>query len=855
MTSYTFIIDFYQVLLQSMSWELFVSRNTFTIVIEGELLSGLYIKLIIMANNKSKNGYIKWFDELRLSDLSQVGGKNASLGEMYNTLKIKGVNIPNGFCTTAYSYWEFIHYNKIFEPLKNLMENLDRHDFINLDNTAREASEMIRNGRLQEELVNGILNGYKQLCELYGNNTDVAVRSSATAEDLPSASFAGQHDSYLNITGEEMLLDAVKRCYGSLFTARAIKYREDNGFKHMEVALSVGIQKMVRSDCGSSGVAFTLEPESGFRDIILISGIWGLGENIVQGAVNPDEFYVFKPTFREGKNAIVSKKLGSKAKTMQYNSNLDHQPNVTTVNLDTPVEKREQFILKDEEINKLADWCLKIEEHYREPMDIEWAKDGITNELYIVQARPETVHGHKKGLVHIQYKLKEGGKIIVTGTAVGNKISAGVARLILSPSDGYKLNAGEIVVTEVTNPDWDPILKKSSAIITERGGRTSHASIVARELGINAVVGAANALTNIKEGQWITVCCSEGETGYIYEGKCDWEEKEVDLGKIKMPETKPMMILGDPDRAFQLSFYPNSGIGLMRLEFIITNTIKVHPMALVKFDELNDSKVKEEIETITHHYTDKKKYFIENLARSVAAIACAFYPKAVIVRMSDFKTNEYSNLVGGRQFEPKEENPMIGFRGASRYYDTRYKEGFCLECEAMKMVRNDMGLINIKLMIPFCRTVEEGQKVLDTMEEYGLKRGDNGLEIYVMAEIPSNILQAEEFARIFDGFSIGSNDLTQLTLGIDRDNAIISHLFNEKNPSAKKLISSLIKKAKKAGVKVGLCGQAPSDFPEYAQFLVEEGIDSISFNPDALLDGINNINMAEKKLNPSIQIS
>jgi pyruvate,water dikinase len=643
-----------------------------------------------------------------------------------------------------------------------------------------------------------------------------------------------------------MLLASVKACIASLFTDRAIKYREDNGFKHMQVALSVGIQKMVRSDLGSSGVAFTLEPESGFRDIVLISAIWGLGENSVQGAVNPDEYYVFKPTFKEGKKAIVSKKLGSKAKTMIYSSHTDHQLGLNVLNTDTSEEKQRQYVLNEEQINTLAQWCIVIEGHYATPMDIEWARDGITGELFIVQARPETVHKQAKLLTHKEYKLKEKGKVVASGSAIGSKISSGVARIILSPDESDKLQPGEIVVTEATNPDWDPILKKAAAIVTDKGGRTSHASIVARELGITAVVGTGNATKEIKDGEVITISCAEGEIGKVYDGKLKWEEKDIDFGNIKMPETKPMFILADPDRAFELAAYPNQGIGLVRLEFIITNTIQIHPMALVKFNELKDIKVKKVIEKITHSYADKKQYFIDKLAEGVATIAAAFYPKDVIVRMSDFKTNEYANLIGGKEFEPREENPMIGFRGASRYYDPRYKEGFLLECEAMKMVRNEMGLTNVKLMIPFCRTLEEGQNVIAAMAEGGLKRGENGLEVYVMAEIPSNVILAEGFAKIFDGFSIGSNDLTQLTLGIDRDNAVISHLFNEKNEAAKQLITMLINKAKKAGVKVGLCGQAPSDFPEYAQFLVQQGIDSISFNPDALLNGIENINRAEK---------
>lgn len=801
-----------------------------------------------MTTLSSGSNNIKWLSEIRMTDVPSVGGKNASLGEMYNTLTEKGVRIPDGFCTTADAFRNFLKLNNLVEPLTGLLQKLDRTAFANLHYVGEQARGLLMAAKLPVVLEKEILSAYWQLCNIYGANTDVAVRSSATAEDLPNASFAGQHESYLNISGDAMLLESVKECMASLFTDRAIKYREDNHFDHMQVALSVGIQKMVRSDVGASGVAFTLEPESGFRDVVLVSAIWGLGENIVQGTVNPDEYYVFKPTFLQGKNAIVSKKLGSKAKTMIYASHIDHQPGISTINTDTKPEKQEQFVLRDKEINQMAAWCMTIEKHYEKPMDIEWAKDGITGDMFIVQARPETIHNKKKSVIHKEYSLKEKGKVLATGSAIGTKISSGIARIILSPADGYKLKDGEIVVTEMTTPDWDPILKRAAAIVTNKGGRTSHASIVAREIGITAVVGTGNASKVISDGELITVSCSEGETGTIYDGRLNWEEKDIDFSSIKMPKIKPMLILGDPDRAFELAAYPNQGVGLVRLEFIITNAIQVHPMALVKFNELKDLKAKDAIAKLTKNYPDKEGYFIDKLAEGVATIAAAFYPKDVIVRMSDFKTNEYANLIGGKEFEPVEANPMIGFRGASRYYDEKYVGGFLLECEAMKKVRNQMGLTNVKLMIPFCRTVEEGDKVVKLMAEYGLKQGDNGLEIYVMAEIPSNIILAEEFAKVFNGFSIGSNDLTQLTLGIDRDNATISHLFNEKNEAAKALISMLIQKARKAGVKVGLCGQAPSDFPEYAQFLVQQGINSISFNPDALLKGIENINTAEEKL-------
>lgn len=780
-----------------------------------------------------------------LNDVPLVGGKNASLGEMIRSLGEKGIRVPEGFAITVNAYWEFIHENKVFDAVQDKLFALDRKDFSNLKETGAAIRAILEELPLPERVSDAIRESYGAMCEKWKGNVDVAVRSSATAEDLPGASFAGQHESYLNISGIDLLLLAVRKCFVSLFTDRAIKYREDNGFPHMKVGLSVGVQKMVRSDLASSGVIFTLDPESGFKDVVLITGAWGLGENIVQGTISPDEFYVFKPTFVKGKNAIVQKKLGTKAKMLVYAQEVDHEPGRVTCNLETPPAKREQFCIDDDEINTLAAWAMLIEMHYKQPMDIEWAKDGLTGDLYIVQARPETVQQRRNPYVRKDYTLTEKGKVIVTGNAIGGKIVSGVARILHSPAESDKLQPGEILVTGITNPDWDPIMKKAGAIVTDRGGRTSHASIVARELGLAAVVGTNEGTQKIRDGQQITVSCATGKTGSIYEGALKWKEEEQDLRNIPVPAAAPLLILADPDNAFPLSFLPAKGVGLMRLEFAISNSIRVHPMALVNYDTLADADAKKEIERLTHLYPDKKKYFVEQLARAVAMVACAFYPREVIVRMSDFKTNEYANLIGGKAFEPKEENPMIGFRGASRYYHERYREGFRLECEAMKMVRDEMGLDNVKLMIPFCRTVEEGKKVVDLMAAHGLVRGENKLEIYVMAEIPSNILLAEEFAKIFDGFSIGSNDLTQLTLGIDRDNSIISPLFNEKDEAAKQLIASLIQKAKKAGVKVGLCGQAPSDFPEYAQFLISEGINSISFNPDALLQGIENMNKAE----------
>ncbi len=796
--------------------------------------------------------YIKHFRDINIGDLPKVGGKNSSLGEMFNQLSSKGIQVPDGFATVADAFWYFLEYNKLKQPLQELLLQLDKKNYSNLREIGEKARQMILNAKMPEDLKEAIAKAYK---ELSGNeNIAVAVRSSATAEDLPQASFAGQHESYLNIKGIESLLQAVQKCLASLYTNRAIKYREDNGFAHEKVALSIGVQKMVRSDKACSGVGFTLEPESGFRDIIHLSGVWGLGENIVQGTVTPDEFFVFKPTLRKGKNAIIQKKLGEKAKTMIYS--VDENTSTPTINIDTPKEKQEQFVLANDEISTLAKWALIIEEHYQKPMDIEWAKDGISNELFIIQARPETVHSQKNPYKLKEYKLLEKGEQLASGEAIGSKVMSGKARILQSPKDSDKLNKGEIVVTDMTSPDWDPVLKKAGAIITNKGGRTSHASIVARELGVPAIVGCGNATTRVKDGEIITVSCCEGKTGYAYRGEIKFKITELDFTDIKKPsKTEAMLIVGDPDTAFKLSFYPNDGVGLMRIEFIITHFIRIHPMALIKFNDLKDESVKQTIEEITHHYPSKEKYFIEKLAQGIATIAAAFYPKDVIVRMSDFKTNEYANLIGGKNFEPKEENPMLGFRGASRYYNDLYKEGFHLECEAIKMVREEMGLGNVKVMIPFCRTVEEGKKVIEVMQANGLDRNiDPTLEIYVMAEIPSNVLQAEEFAELFDGFSIGSNDLTQLTLGIDRDSALVANLFSEQNKSAKTMIAMMIDRAKKSGTKIGLCGQAPSDFPEFAQFLVQRGINSISFNSDALLTGIKNISRAEQEFNAKEKI-
>lgn len=789
------------------------------------------------------NTFIKTFNEIGINDVAVVGGKNASLGEMFSHLSGKGIKVPPGFATTASAFWYFIDYNQLRRPLQELLQQLDTSDFHNLSNVGARARQMLSGAIMPDDLQKQLIQAYRQLI---GNfEFEVAVRSSATAEDLPQASFAGQHESYLNVVGEKALVEAVQKCFASLYTDRAIKYREYNGFAHDKIALSAGVQRMVRADLACSGVGFTLEPESGFRDIIHLAGVWGLGENIVQGAVTPDEFLVFKPTLRSGKKAIVQKRLGEKAQTMVYSTGTSS----TVINTTTPEAKQKQFVLNDDEITALAHTALIIENHYKKPMDIEWAKDGITGEMFIIQARPETVRSRSNPYLITEYSLATKSNVLCKGQAVGTNIAAGRARILQSPREAGDIEAGDIIITDITSPDWDPVLKKAGAIITNKGGRTSHASIVARELGVPAIVGTGNATASITDGQLITVSAAEGKEGCVYEGKLTWKETSVDCSHVIMPQyTDVMMIIADPDKAFKLSFYPNNGVGLMRIEFIITHAVKAHPMALVKFNELKDMDARAKIEELTHGYTDKKQYFVDRLAQGVATIAAAFYPKDVIVRMSDFKTNEYANLVGGSQFEPTEENPMLGFRGASRYYHPLYKEGFELECAAMKVVREDMGLNNVKLMIPFCRTIEEAEKVIAVMKENGLTQGDNNLEIYVMAEIPSNVILADDFAGIFDGFSIGSNDLTQLTLGIDRDSALVAREFSEQDGAVLEMITTVIKKAKANNKKIGLCGQAPSDFPAFAQFLVAAGINSISFNPDALIKGIENVVTAEKSL-------
>ncbi|MBM4308691.1 MAG: phosphoenolpyruvate synthase, partial [Deltaproteobacteria bacterium] len=793
--------------------------------------------------------YVLWFDEIGLSDLPLVGGKNSSLGEMRRELTRLGVNVPNGFAVTVNAYHDFLDEGSVQEwqyimkkpgvreNIRDILADLDVDDVENLSERGSRVRRLLYSLEFPRGIVEEVIKAYRKLCKEYGEDTDVAVRSSATAEDLPTASFAGQQETYLNIRGEYALIQACKRCFASLFTNRAISYRTHRGFDHFQVALSIGVQKMVRSDKACSGVMFTIDTESGFPHVVYITGSYGLGENIVQGVINPDEFYVFKPRLSQNYKPIIQKTLGTKEIKMVYAM----EGEGSTKNIPSSLQERSSFILGEEEIIRLAQWGVIIEDHYSKkagnytPMDIEWAKDGMTQQLFILQARPETVKSQRNMNVLETYVLKGRGRVLAQGRSVGEKIGAGPVHVLSSVKEIDQFKKGEILVTQMTDPDWEPIMKTASGIVTDRGGRTCHAAIISRELGIPCVVGTVNGSEVLGDYRSATVCCSEGETGLVYEGILDYEVRHFDMEHLEKPKTQIMMNVGDPDNAFHLSFIPNDGVGLARLEFIINNVIRIHPMALVHFDSLRDDHVRKEIEQLTVGYEDKKVYFIDRLSQGVAKIASAFYPRDVIVRMSDFKTNEYANLIGGSQFEPVEDNPMIGYRGASRYYDEEYQEGFELECLAMKKVRDEMGLTNVKLMIPFCRTVEEGRLVVAEMRKYGLIQGRNGLEIYMMCEVPSNVIMADEFSEIFDGFSIGSNDLTQLVLGLDRDSEKIARIFDERDPAVKKMVQWVIEKAKKNGRKIGICGQAPSDYPEFAEFLVRCGIDSISLNPDTVI--------------------
>ncbi len=790
-----------------------------------------------------KRPFILWFDQISYHDVPLVGGKNASLGEMYSKLSAKGIKVPYGFAVTAEAYKYFIQENHLDNKIKEILSGLDTRNVEDLQKRGKKVRNLILRAKMPPALEEEIKKAYARMEELYGKEVDVAVRSSATAEDLPDASFAGQQETYLNIKGIKNVIKAVQKCFASLFTDRAISYREDKGFDHFSVYLSVAIQKMVRSDKACSGVMFTLDTESGFKDVVYITGTWGLGEALVQGMVNPDEFYVFKPTLKEGYKPILSKKLGSKDIKMVYGAG---RSAVRTVK--TTKEERLSYVLSDEEILTLAKWAMAIEEHYGRPMDIEWAKDGDgkgigTGDLFIVQARPETVHSSKEQKFYEIYKLKGEGEVLCTGKAVGSKIGQGKARVILDVSEINEFQEGEVLVTEMTDPDWEPIMKKAAAIVTDKGGRTCHAAIISRELGIPCIVGTEVASRIIKTGDEITVDCSRGEEGYVLKGLVPYEVERIDLESLPRTKTKIMMNVGIPEQAFHQGQIPNDGVGLARIEFIIGSHIGIHPLALIEYEKLkeqakSDPKIRKVVRIIEERafgYERKADFFIDKLAQGIATIAAAFYPKDVIVRFSDFKTNEYANLVGGFLYEPEEHNPMLGWRGASRYYDPKFEPAFALECLAIKKVREEMGLKNVKVMIPFCRTLEEGRKVIAVMEKYGLKQGKNGLEIYVMCEIPSNVVLAEEFAEIFDGFSIGSNDLTQLTLGLDRDSELVSHIYDERNPAVKRLIEHVIKVAKKKKRKIGICGQAPSDFPDFAEFLVECGIDSMSLTPDTVV--------------------
>ncbi|MBW4632783.1 MAG: phosphoenolpyruvate synthase [Iphinoe sp. HA4291-MV1] len=829
-------------------------------------------KNTLSQSSSKERSLILWFDEVGITDIPIVGGKNASLGEMIQQLTPKGINVPIGFATTAYAYRYFIQGAGLEERLRKLFSDLDVEDVKNLRERGKKARSLLLHTPFPKELREAIVKAYQTLCERYNLDTDVAVRSSATAEDLPDASFAGQQESYLNVTGTEGVLAACHKCFASLFTDRAISYRHTKGFDHFSIALAVGVQKMVRSDLATSGVMFSIETETGFKNAALISAAYGLGENVVQGSVNPDEYYVFKPTLKESFRPIVDKRLGSKELKMVYDDGSKFTKNVLV-----PESERSKFALSDDEILQLGRWACLIEEHYSKvngtytPMDIEWAKDGITNELFVVQARPETVQSQKtqnvlrtyrflgngdkgtrgqgdKSIQNSKFKIQNLEPLsspsppippsphpLLTGRAIGEAISQGKAHLILDVHKIEQFQAGEVLVTDRTDPDWEPIMKRASAIITNQGGRTCHAAIIARELGVPAIVGCGNATNILKNGQEITISCAEGEEGRVYAGLLPFEVQEVPLEDLPRTRTQILMNVGNPQEAFSLSAIPNDGVGLARTEFIIANHIQTHPMALIHHDQINDEFVKAKISEITALYDDKPQYFVDKLAQGIGRIAAAFYPKPVVVRMSDFKSNEYANLLGGRQFEPEEENPMLGWRGAARYYDEGYKEAFALECQALKRVRNEMGLTNVIAMIPFCRTPDEGRLVLAEMAKNGLKQGVNDLQVYVMCELPNNVILAEEFAEVFDGFSIGSNDLTQLTLGIDRDSGLVARLFDERSEGVKRMVKFAIAAAKKHNRKIGICGQAPSDYPEFAQFLVEQGIDSMSLNPDSVL--------------------
>jgi pyruvate,water dikinase len=800
----------------------------------------------------TKPSYVKFFNEFGIEDVSSVGGKNASLGEMYQKLSTQGVRVPNGFATTAQAYRYMLQESGAVDELHEALDGLDASDMGDLARRAKRAREIVYGSPIPDDLAAQIIEAYHQLQAEYGDDVSLAVRSSATAEDLPTASFAGQQETFLNVRGEESLLDACKRCFASLFTDRSIHYRVDQGFDHFDVALSIGVMKMVRSDLASSGVMFSLDTESGFRDVVFITGAYGLGENVVQGAVDPDEFYVHKPTLALGHRAVLRRLLGDKAVKMVF---VEGGTKTTTRNIPTPKADRSRFCLSDVEVLELADSAVVIENHYGRPMDMEWAKDGLDGQLYIVQSRPETVASQRQATLLESYVLDGVGDLVIEGRSVGEKIASGRARVIDSVAHLSEFQPGEVLVADSTTPDWEPVMKTAAAIVTNRGGRTCHAAIIARELGVPAVVGTGEATTTVLTGDVVTVSCAEGDAGRVYRGDVGFHVDRSDVGDLARPMTKIMVNLGNPDLAFKTSFLPNDGVGLARMEFIISESIKAHPMALLHPEKVSDPKVRAELDRLTRHYESGEAFFVERLSEGIGTIAAAFWPRPVVVRMSDFKSNEYASLLGGSDFEPTESNPMIGFRGASRYAHPAYEEGFALECRAMLRVRNEMGLTNVVLMVPFVRRVAEAELVITRMSELGLTRGENGLLVYAMCEIPNNVILIDRFAEYFDGFSIGSNDLTQLTLGVDRDSEIVAFDYDERDPGVMEMIRLAVEGCKRNGIHSGLCGQAPSDYPDVAAYLVEIGIDSMSLNPDTVLKTTRQVLEVESRLSAPLSAS
>jgi pyruvate,water dikinase len=792
--------------------------------------------------------YVRFFEEFDIGDVPLVGGKTASLGEMYQKLSSEGVRVPNGFAITAEAYRYMLEEAGVLEPLHAALDGLDPSDVADLARRAKRARELVYGAGLPSDLASEILAGYRRLQEEYGEDVGLAVRSSATAEDLPTASFAGQQDTFLNIRGEQSLLDACRRCFASLFTDRSVHYRIDQGFDHYKVALSIGVMKMVRSDLASSGVMFTLDTESGFRDVVFITGAYGLGENVVQGAVDPDEFYVHKPSLVAGHRAVLRRLLGDKAVKMVL---VEGETKHTTRNIPTQKADREHFCLSDVDVLELADSAVTIETHYGRPMDIEWAKDGIDGKIYIVQARPETAASQRQVSSLETYVLEHAGEVVAEGRSVGERIASGTVRVIENVAHLAQFRPGEVLVADTTTPDWEPVMKTAAAIVTNRGGRTCHAAIIARELGIPAVVGAGDATTAVPTGVTVTVSCAQGDAGFVYRGEVGFHVERSEVGDLARPVTKIMINLGNPDLAFKTSFLPNDGVGLARMEFIISESIRAHPLALLHPEQVTDRKAREDLAQLIRGYRDGEQFFVERLAEGIGTIAAAFWPKPVVVRMSDFKTNEYANLLGGAGFEPTEANPMLGFRGASRYAHPAYAEGFALECKAMLRVREEMGLTNVVLMLPFVRRVAEAEQVLERMAELGLRRGENGLEVYAMCEIPNNVILIDRFAEYFDGFSIGSNDLTQLTLGVDRDSEIVAFDYDERDEGVKEMIRLAVEGCQRNHMHSGLCGQAPSDYPDMAEFLVELGIDSMSLNPDTVLKTTRQVLEVEARLGRS----